>query len=531
MDSIIASDATARDIMEKLAVLEKAAGVRAHYRILEPPPLSGTDGNSLQTAARMIGDWIGLRNALFHVVVGESATSSMSGVRLERDQDEFTIDLPRTSVVTPTRALGALSREVARAYLYKTNIRGGPQAAAAGDPTLVDVTAVFLGLGKLLLNGCAGDGAPKGDRSVAGQSSKMKASGGCVLAPTYIAFAHRAACSMRGLDYEQHVTGLTPQALELLRAWDEHRDDLFSLSLRNVLTASATHRPLQEAVSDNQVVLSRFDQLLRHFEATVLAPLMQELAGYHRQCKEAMERIAAPEPETYDPCMVYLNQVRRRMDLQRLADSLQEQQERVMQRLHVLVAGLHSLEQQQLLRTDYLKNGRFPQAMCPLDGTPVNLPEGSREAKVKCPTCGYEFLASPEPPSLSNGYKAQGASASAIAPDTEPLSKRVGSLLPTALRDQKIAVPGARPGISMMIYALVLLAMSWLPLLLYVLFTMIREIEPEHASLLGHIAVLCSGASLLLMLAGLVRYILTLGSKSIPATKTSAVDVQPEIKR
>jgi hypothetical protein len=336
LNSTIAADATVRDVLEKLAVLEKAAGVRAHYRILEPPPLAGTDTNSLQTAARMIGDWIGLRNAFFHVVLGESANSSMSGVRLERDQDEFTIDLPRSLVATPARALGALAREVARAYLHKTNIRGGPAPVPAGDRTLVDVTAVFLGLGKLLLNGCAGESAPGSGRNAgAGTSSRAKASGGCVLAPTYIAFAHRAACAMRGLDYEQHVIGLTPQSLELLRAWDSYRDDLFSLSLRNVLTASATHRPLIDAVTDNQMVLSRFDQLLRHFEATVLAPLMQELAGYHRQCRDAMERISAAEPETYDPCMVYLNQVRRRMDFQRLADTLLTQQEHVLQRLQI----------------------------------------------------------------------------------------------------------------------------------------------------------------------------------------------------
>lgn len=508
--------------MEKLAILEKAAGVRAHYRILEPPPLSGTDPNSLQTAARMIGDWIGLRNALFHVVLGESPTSSMSGVRLERDQDEFTIDLPRTSVVTPTRALGALSREVARAYLHKTNIRGGPYAAAATEPTFVDVTTVFLGLGKLLLNGCAGDAAPKPERVVsAGPASKTKASGGCVLAPTYIAFAHRAACAMRGLDYEQHVTGLTPQSLELLRAWDAYREDLFSLSLRNVLTASATHRPLVEAVSDNQIVLSRFDQLLRHFEATVLAPLMQELAGYHKQCREAMDRIGAQEAETYDPCMVYLNQVRRRMDLQRLADALRVQQEQVMERLQVLVRGLQSLQEHELMRTDYLKSGRFPQAMCPLDGTPVSVPEGTRDAKAKCSKCGYEFIASPEPPTLTNGFKAHASSSGASSEVEATGGKRGNSTVLTALRDQKIAAGATRPGLNMIIAGLATLALSWVPLLGYVLLVLFRGTEPVHATLLGRMGLVLSCASVVLAAVGLLKYLVSL---SRPA---AAIEVKP----
>lgn len=535
MDSQFAADPLARDVLEKLAHLERTAGVRAHYRILEPPPLSGTDASSLQTAARLIGDWIGLRNAVFHIVLGEGQSSHMTGIRLEKDQEEFTVELPREAVVNTTAALAGLSREVARAYLHKANIRGGADAPVASDPSFIDVTTVFLGLGKLLLNGAAARPAKKGFQSRPGDYQLA------ALPAAYIAFAHRATCAMRGLDYEQHVVGLSQQSLELLRSWDAHRDDVFTLSLRNVLTASAPHRPLQEAIADNQIVLSRFDQLLRQLDASLSVALHQELAAYHHNCHEAMSRLSAREGETYDPCMVYLNQVRRRMDLQRLADSLQSQQESVLQRLKVLLRGMETLYDQGLLQPPAPTLPVAPLS-CPFDGTPVPAQEEGREGRVQCPTCGYEFLGTAAPPVLdfAPGLQqetpvAETEVSESAAADQPRAQVHVSPSVPTALREQRIvnARHSGTPGGGMMITGIILLALGWLPFLGYFAYANYRGLPAPYTQQLGWGGMGATALGLVLLLIGIVMFLLSLvrgrnRATLSPATETSAATPTPE---
>lgn len=97
MDSRLAADPIARHILDVLALLERAAGVRAHYRILDPPPLSSVDHSSLQTVARVLGDWMGLRNATFNVSLIEH-NSSPRLIRIDPDHEEFVMEIPVAEV-------------------------------------------------------------------------------------------------------------------------------------------------------------------------------------------------------------------------------------------------------------------------------------------------------------------------------------------------------------------------------------------------------------------------------------------------
>lgn len=525
MDSRFAADPVARDILEKLALLERTAGVRAHYRILEPLPLSSTDISALQTAARMIGDWIGLRNAMFHISVGDAAVVRPGGMFVDNEQEEFSVEISRESVATPTLAMAALAQEVAHAYLIKGNITAGLQAEGpASGRAFLDITAIFLGLGKLLLNGCA---------SAARNAGGLVPVPPCHLSPTYLAFTHRATCSMRGLDYDQHLVGLTPPAVELLHSWNSHKDTVFSLSLRNVLTASQPHRPLLDAVADNHVALARFDQLLRYSETYFLARMRRELATYHLECQEAVSRLTAREQETYDPCMVYLNQLRRRMDLQRFADGLQQQQDVILERLQILLRGINSLEDHSLL--DHTSSGlSFVPPFCPLDGTQVHLPQGQREARVHCPTCGYEFLASADAPAFANGHVRSPAHGGEEPPEhvEEPKGRHKVSRPASVLHDQRIA--GARTGTSasnlLLIWGLTILPLSWLPLLGYVLYGTWKGFERlPYADILGNVGLGGSALGLLLIGMGILGSLVRLFSRKKDVVVTDGTS-QPSLQ-
>ena len=516
MDSGLAADPVVRRILETLATLEKAAGVRAHYRVLEPPTVESTDLQSLQTLARVLGDWIGLRNAMFEVTIIEH-DNPPSLFRIDPDHEVFAMELPAAALTAPDTALAAVTRQVARAYLINSNIAASSVDPERSSGSLADVTAVFLGMGKLIMN--ASPQLPARRQSPASTTAENEP-----LPPDYLAFTHRLVCAMRGLDWAQHISGLNQTAIANLRKWDVFRDSVFSQSLRNVLTASASHRPLMDAIEDNHLALARFDQLQRSFAATVIAPLQKEMEIYHATCREGAEKLNIREQDTYDPCLLYINQLRRRMDLQRFADELQSQQDLIIRRLKVLTAGLSDLAARNLVHLkDAEENLRFTH--CPFDGTPVSIENENHDIRVKCSRCGYAFLATPGIPAIdalrinADKLAAENAVQSGSPTDESEINPPV-STRQDSTGKQKPGTGKATPnkprnkGALWLGLGIAILPMSWLPMIGYVVAKAAQGEEAPLTGLLGQIGVIGSGIGVATMALGLLLIMLKWGTTS-----------------
>lgn len=489
MDSRLAADPIVRFILDVLSMLENAAGVRAHYRVLESPPLASVELSSITTVARVLSDWVGLRNAVFNISVIEIDQPPRI-IRLDPDQEEFALELPASQLQTPASALATIARQVARAYLITSNIGGSSIDPERTAGSRADVTAIFLGMGKILLNSPTAGTTPASSLP-ANQPQELAS-----LSPDYLAFTHRLVCAMRGLDWSQHIAGLSTEAVKLLRQWDPYRDTVFSQALRNVLTASASHRPLMDAIEDNHLALARFDQLRRVFSATVLRPLDSHIEAYHATCREGFEHLGTREQDTYDPCMLYLNQLRRRMDLQRYADMLLAQQDQVLRDLRVLTAALADLNGHGLVETA----GAEPlmhTTHCPFDGTPISIHDANQDSRVRCPQCGYAFLATSGIPQIA-----------ALERSSPPLlhdpAQEVKQPAPEKARAAKKPKPAPSPaakapapapkreknrGATIFTWGIGLMPLAWAPMLGYVLVQILKGKDAPLVEILGRIGI------------------------------------------
>lgn len=504
MDSRLAADPVARHILDLLTILENAAGVRAHYRILDSPPLVSIDASSVNTVARVLSDWIGLRNAVFHIsVVGPDQPANL--VRTDPDHEEFALEVPSSVFSSPEVALSAIARQVARAYLITSNIGGGSVDPKRTSGRMADVTAIFLGMGKMLLNAPVA-GVPDG-KLVQTRSSEGP------LSPEYLAFTHRIVCSMRGLDWNQHTSGMNSAAISLLRQWDPYRDTVFSQALRNVLTAAASHRPLTDAIEDNHLALARYDQLKRAIVSTVLKPLDVRIEEYHKTCREGMERLGAREQDTYDPCLLFLNQLRRRMDLQRYADMLLVQQEQVLKDLRVLTSALGDLNSRKLVHVNG-ESELMQITHCPFDGTPISIHESNQDARVRCANCGYGFLATsglpqitalkPEPVVTAEDSYLRGADEGMESAKVK--QKPAKSAKPES---EELSVPAtpkkrSRRAALCLIWGFALMPLAWMPMLVYFVVQLIQGKDAPLVDQLGRIGLAGSGFAIFLVILGSV---------------------------
>lgn len=499
MNSRLAADPVARHILDLLTTLEKAAGVRAHYRILDSPPLATVDASSINTVARVLSDWIGLRNAMFLITIVDPAQPA-NLVRTDPDHEEFTLELPSSALSSPETALSAIGRQVARAYLLTSNIAGSSVDPNRTEGSMADVTAIFLGMGKMLLNAPAAGNAP--DPQLNAPSPEAAS-----LSPEYLAFTHRLVCAMRGLDWNQHITGLNQTGIKLLRQWDSYRDTVFSQTLRNVLTAAASHRPLMDAIEDNHLALARYDQLKRTLVSSVIKPLDVQIEQYHKTCREGMERLGTREQETYDPCLLYLNQLRRRMDLQRYADALLLQQEEILKNLRVLTSGISDLNARQLVHIN-AESDLMRITHCPFDGSPISIHETNQDARVRCANCGYTFLATSGLPQITAIQPL--AREEAPADKTMPLADRTAashadkpSNLPNSIPTEIPPPPvKSRRAATILIWGIILMPLAWLPMLVYFVVKLIQGQETPLVAQLGQIGIIGSIISFGLLFIG-----------------------------
>ena len=97
---------------------------------------------------------------------------------------------------------GIIAHEMTHAFLFKREIiLEDPQENEA----FTDLAAIFIGLGKLVINGCVTLGLGPQDLEILGY-----------LSPELLAFAYHKVCVLRSIRKNMITAHLTPQALEVL---------------------------------------------------------------------------------------------------------------------------------------------------------------------------------------------------------------------------------------------------------------------------------------------------------------------------
>lgn len=381
------SDRFVEAFIEKLILLEQKTGANVQYRMMPPLTVAFPDHLAIQRIARQIAEFIGLTGFTFIVAVAKQKKKVGGHIDLSTAGKEVFVEVDEDTIKFPDAVAAVLCHEACHKWL-QVNALALP--IESEDEILTDITTVFLGFGKIMLNGCKANNVrfeaiPNGTRTI----TETKSFG--YLDRDQLAFVYRLVCAMRNITPSDFMQGLNVEAANAVQRCDASLGRHYDARFHRPEMSHDTVEAFQKRTVDLQYSMADLDKHAIYIKKCLCATTDPFLTSGHKKLKSLREKVAAMVQETEpDPVLRFLRNIQREFAVERLTEELHSvgrESSALLQ--HAKAVGYH-----------FFQNGnRFPKptsqmfniVTCPQDGTKLRLPENSDDLVVTCPTCKYRF--------------------------------------------------------------------------------------------------------------------------------------------
>lgn len=368
------NDDAVADVLAKLQLLEERVAELAH-KPLAPFQLDPSDPVDLQDAARRLASHVGLGDLTFIVAVAKQSENVGGHVEIRYAQREVFVELDAELVRWPTTALTALAHEITHKLLHHHQVW---LESELDNERLTDIAAIYAGFGAIMLNGCE---ASEVERYADGSSRRHSIKGG-YLDRAELGLAFAALEYLRpGGNGRQHLEIEAEQAVTFAER------KLAGLWPSGELGDAAEQ--VRESVRAEQAVLAAIAKDVSYLRDHALPALEAMGAESHRRLAEVLGEVRAladGEPgrvSSLRAAGLQLARERARKSAARGSDlaRLRKQTRKAIAALEAHGAlPDRSREMFRLVR-------------CPIDGAKLRIPPDKRRVAVRCPKCGYQFIA------------------------------------------------------------------------------------------------------------------------------------------
>ncbi len=383
--------------IEAITFLERRLGARTNYQILEPFSFDATDIVAVNKAARRIAEFIGLGEYTFVVALKSQAEGVGGNIELRHGEPGAFIEVAEGAVKFEDAVLATLSHELVHKFLHTRDISVTPELKSQlDDEILTDVTAIFLGLGKLMLQGCECEKVST-QENPQGKVTTTETYRCGYLDRSQLSLIYLVVCSMRRIPAHVYESGLRPEPLAKLRVgrrtnspfldsgWYERIEKSGGTTVPELLTKTISD--LQERLAE----VSRDLLFLQGSLGSIDAFLEQAHTKLYRSRRWLAGTDEAIEP---DPCVRYLEAVRRAREVASLAEELApfaakaRDYREALRKVSVFMDSMGPAFSAPPLEF-------YRVVTCKVDGTRLRLPENSPGLTAECPNpkCHYRFRA------------------------------------------------------------------------------------------------------------------------------------------
>jgi len=194
--------------VDKLILLEKRTGAAVQYHVIPPLQTRYYDDISTQRTAKYIASFIGLTGYTFIVAFAKQKDGVAGHIDLSAHGTCIHIELDPDIKRFPDTAGATLCHELCHKWLQHNGI----QIALERDhEILTDITSVYLGYGKIMLNGCKAviernKSTPEGTERI---TETMRAG---YLDRDQLALVYNFVCAMRKIPESEYMAGLNAEA-------------------------------------------------------------------------------------------------------------------------------------------------------------------------------------------------------------------------------------------------------------------------------------------------------------------------------
>ena len=299
------------DYLEKLTFLEKRVGSVVGYKILEPFPVKPRDAVDLNSAAKKIAGFVGIRKLVL-VAITEHSDEIAGHIELQPGGEDVHIEIARDILNFPAAVLETLAHEISHQFLHSMNISWG-----AGlenhyhNEVLTDITAIFLGLGKLMLNGAESMRIYRQVRDNKNFEVTQTRKVG-YLDRDQMAFVYRLVCAMRRIHPDIFEDGLPPEGQAAVRnAGMIYGGIFFDTRFHSSRSAQDSINNFIAAAAQTGKEVKNLKSDLSSFDERYLAPIDALLLKTSERTTSLIGKAKVDgQNEEFDPALTFLQRVK-----------------------------------------------------------------------------------------------------------------------------------------------------------------------------------------------------------------------------
>jgi len=317
-------------------------------------------------------------------------------VELTLGQTDVFIEIAPDAAAFPASVLAILAHEITHKVLHRFGISSPPgHSGEQAEEELTDIGTVFLGLGKLMLNG-TDTRKVRFEESPLGRTRITQTYKCGYLGLTELAFVYRLVCAMRRIPSDRAERGLSGDALSEVRRCETSFPELFDTAHHETTARTQLADQIQAAVNEVQDVLSEVDRDLLWMQRRCLGAADRWSRSVHKSLARLQRETKQGEihPE-YDPCLNFLAAA----ELAGATVGLHQ--------THLQAKGCRDVLGVVTKRVDAAgepfsepDSPGMVAVICKNDGAEIIVPQGQTHVRITCPNpkCQYQFIANTSTP-------------------------------------------------------------------------------------------------------------------------------------
>ncbi len=390
------SDRFLEAFVDRLILLEQSTGAGVQYRVMPPFTTPFHDHLSIQKAAKEIAAFMGLTGLTFIVAVAKQKEKVGGHIDLSTQDNNVFIEIDDDMMKFPDAVGATLCHEVCHKWLQ---IKGIRSTVEIDNETLTDITSVFLGFGKIMLNGCRTtnvrhEATPTGTRTI---TEAMTAG---YLDRDQLALVYSLVCAMRKISSSEFMKGLNAEATHAVHVCNSSLGHHFEPRFHEIETPRESVGGFTRRMDEAQYTMADLDKHVAYAKKSLCQTVDDFLRAGHTKLESLRQQaVAMLQDISPDPALRFLQAIRIESEINCLIDqvhTVSQEAEGILQ--HAREIGRHLSRNGRHFPPP--SPGMFNIVICPQDGTKLRLPESSGDLIATCPTCKYRFAYNTSPVSF-----------------------------------------------------------------------------------------------------------------------------------
>jgi hypothetical protein len=381
------ADSFVEAFVDKLILLEQTAGAQVHYRVMPPLTVPFQDSVAIQSVAKKITEFIGLAGFTFIIAITKQKKNVAGHIDLSTGGKEVFVEVDSEMMKFPDAVAATLCHEACHKWLQINCIESPVES---DNEILTDITSVFLGLGKIMLNGCKTANVRE-EKTPNGTSTFTETMTAGYLDRDQLAFVYRLVCAMRSISTSDLMEGLNAEASLAVNGCGSLYANHYDPSLHQMETMQGRIAGFESRVVEVQRTMADLHKHVTYIKRGLCDTADEYLsAGYRKLESLRKKAVAITQESVPDPALRFLRAIKTECEVKRLEydiDTVSKGTEGLLRPARMMGHNLNQSSQ----RFPPPSSAMFSILTCPQDGTKLKLPENSGDLIARCPTCKYRF--------------------------------------------------------------------------------------------------------------------------------------------